>query len=277
MKLGIRAHDMGMKESFEEVARSAGELGFESVQLVLHKAVRNARHQAGELSPEYCSRIRRAFEGQGLEIALLGAYFNWFHDEGAQGKAKYIDHLRHAKAMGSPMVGTEVQGVRKDRWGHIPENESPEAWSLVLETAGELAEAAQEAGVLAGIEGACSHVLSTPRKVLELTEQAGPEGFALIFDLFNFLNQHNYTEQRRIIDEALELYGEKLAVVHCKDFVPKKDSLEQVSPGEGLFDYPYLIRRLKSLGRDDLHLIFEGVTGDAIVSSRDHILRLMEQ
>ena len=267
MKLGIRAHDMGMKNNPRQVAAAAGELGFEAVQLVLHKAIANARHLPGELDEEFCREVKDAFAAEGLEIALLGAYFNWFHDSDGKDKAKYIDHLQKAALIGTSIVGTEVQGVRQDRWGIIPENDSPEAWEKVVATAGELASAAEKANVYAGIEGAVSHVLSTPQKVRNLVDETGSDNFALIFDLFNFLNQHNHTDQHRIIDQALDLYGNQLKIIHCKDFIPKPDSLEQTALGRGHFDYSYLLKRLEKLNMDNVTLIFEGITGSDITES----------
>ena len=59
MKLGIRAHDMGMKNNPRQVAAAARELGFEAVQLVLHKAIANARHLPGELDEGYCREVKK--------------------------------------------------------------------------------------------------------------------------------------------------------------------------------------------------------------------------
>lgn len=271
MKIGIRAHDLGMKNSARELAVSIREAGFESAQLVLAKAIKGALHQAGSLSFDYARKMRQVFQEEGVEIALLGAYFNWFHDGNNTGAEKYKEHLQYASDFGTSIVGTEVQGVTSDRWAVNPENDSEASWTRVVSLAGELCATAEKFGVKAGIEGAVAHVLSTPRKVCNLAETLKSDHLALIFDLYNFLSMENYKNQRSIIDEALELYGNKLEIIHCKDFIPRTAELEQVALGDGLFDYEYLIKRLYQTGHEKVTLIFEGVTGEGIPTSLEFI------
>lgn len=276
MKIGIRAHDLGMKKSAAEMAASIREAGFNSVQLVLHKGLEKARHEAGDLDSEYAEAIGRAFSSEGIEIALLGAYYNWFDDKGNRGFEKFREHLKHASDFGTSIVGTEVQGPSGKRWEPNPENESEEAFAHVVSTAEKLTELAELCGTYVGLEGAASHVLSTPEKVSRLCREVGSDRISLIFDLYNFLTLENYRDQRALIDRTIELYGDRLKVVHCKDFLLGENELRQVPPGSGELDYPYLISRLKETGRDDITLIFEEVTGDDILGSLAYIRGLVD-
>lgn len=269
--MGIRAHDLGIKDSAAEVAKAAAEAGFQSVQLVLHKAIKDCLHEAGDLDESYARKIGAAFESEGLEISLLGAYFNWFTDVEGMGKAKYLEHLRLSRAFGTDIVGTEAQSPSPKNRVNNPEHDTEEVRELLQQTASDLIRGAEKAGVRAGFEGAWAHALSTPKMVYDLVEPFDSHHVALIFDLYNFLHIDNYKDQHRVIDEALELYGSRLAVIHCKDFYPDGDQLIQTSLGKGLYDYPYLLKRLKETGHDDLPLIFEGIEGEEIASSMDYL------
>jgi len=256
-----------MRDNAVEIAAVAAEAGFQTVQLVLHKAIRNVKHQAGDLSEQYCRKMGKAFIDQGLEIALLGAYFNWFTDTDRQGERKYLEHLKFARFFGTEIVGTEVQSPSVEKKIQNPEHKKEEVQNQLYTTARTLCAEAEEQGVYAGFEGAWPHVLSSPQEVCKLVERLSSDHIALIFDLYNFLNIKNYQNQHRIIDTALDCYGDRLKVIHCKDFIVQQNQLIQVAPGKGLFDYPYLIKRLKAKGHDDIPLILEGVTGEDIVES----------
>lgn len=267
MNLGIRAHDLGTFDSVEELGEAVRKEGLDSIQLVIHKALKNVRSSPGLLEDRLVEDIRKGLESAGVEVALLGAYFNWFHDSDGKGQQIFKEHLAEARAMGAGMVGTEVQGISPWPFGPNPRNQSRKAFRQALKIAVDLQETAEKANVFIGIEGAVSHALPDPETVRRLRDESGAERIRFIFDLYNFLYRGNYKRQEEIIDRALELYGNNLAIIHCKDFVPTALGLRQVAPGKGILNYDYLMRIMAEKDLMDRPFILEGVTGASIPES----------
>jgi sugar phosphate isomerase/epimerase len=68
----------------------------------------------------------------------------------------------------------------------------------------------------------------------------------VILDPVNLLDRNNYTEQEAVIDKVFKYYGDRVSVMHIKDFKLDENgdvAFEQV--GEGLFNYAPLFKHLK--------------------------------
>ena len=78
MKIGVRVHDFG-KSNAETLAKQAKEVGFDGVQFVLNKAVEGETGLPGTLNKEKALEFQKAFKSEGLEIFMMGAYFNPVH------------------------------------------------------------------------------------------------------------------------------------------------------------------------------------------------------
>ena len=78
MKIGVRVHDFG-KSNANLLARQAKEVGFDAVQFVINKAIDGESGAAGTLNDEKVNAFYEAFNNEGIEICLLGAYFNPVH------------------------------------------------------------------------------------------------------------------------------------------------------------------------------------------------------
>ncbi len=78
------------------------------------------------------------------------------------------------------------------------------------------------------------------------------------------------------MDRALALLKDKISVIHLKDFIVQDGKLKQVGLGSGLMDYPYIMKQIKAHVPDAV-LIFEGITGNDIPTSREFIRRLEDK
>ena len=72
------------------------------------------------------------------------------------------------------------------------------------------------------------------------------------------------------------LMKDKIVLFHLKDYIVDGDKLKQVGLGQGLMDYPFMIKLIKT-HCPNAFLIFEGVTGDDIDSSLEYINRLLNE
>ena len=61
----------------------------------------------------------------------------------------------------------------------------------------------------------------------------------------NLLCVDNIDRQDEIINQAFELLGDEIAVVHCKDYVVEGNELKSIAAGTGSLNYPLLLKKIK--------------------------------
>ncbi|MCM1320913.1 MAG: sugar phosphate isomerase/epimerase [Bacteroides sp.] len=260
MKLCIRPHDVG-KSSAAELGKKIKELGFDGVQLAIAKAIEGQNGEPDTLTPAVAKEIADGFRSNGVEIALLGAYFNPVHsnrEKAMKGAAKFIDHLKKASLFGTSFVATETGSYNDDKWTYNPKNQTEEAFQLVKETFAPIAAAAENAGAYMVIEGAWHHCMYCPRQLKRLFDELDNGHIRITMDILNYLYIGNYDRRAEIFEEALELFGSNIQVFHLKDFVPENDKLREVPLGQGIMGWDTFLPAIQK-ARPDAYLVFEGV------------------
>lgn len=247
MRLGVRAHDFGKLPVEELAGRIAGK-GFSCVQLAPPKAIAGFDTDLGRLSPGFACHVKEAFQRQHLQIAVLGCYINLADPDAGQRQrqlARFKEYLRHARDFGCSVVGTETGSVNPDFSFH-PGNRSEEAFQTVLGSVREMVAEAERFGVFVGIEGVERYVISDPPRIRRLIDGIGSNNLQIIFDPVNLLSVENYHRQDAIITESFELFGDKIAILHAKDFVVEGGSLRSVLSGQGMLNYGLLMDLIKA-------------------------------
>ncbi len=275
MKIGIRAHDIG-KYSIEELASKVNEYGFDSVQLVLNKAVEGESGLAGTLTEKKVANFYKALSANNVDVAMLGAYFNPIHSDKDKVKAtvdKFKEHLQYANQFGAKGVGTETGSYNDDKWTYNPKNHTQEALDEVINVVKDLVEVAQNYNSYVIIEMAYHHVVSNKDRFQYLLDEIKSDRIKATIDIYNLLYTGNYTEYKEIFVESVKQFKDIIEIFHLKDFVLEDDKLKQVGLGQGYFDYEFIINTIKE-HCPNATLIFEGVTGDDIVTSLDLVKKL---
>ena len=265
MKLMIRAHDVGVKGE-KEVALAVRNANLDGVQLVAYKCTTDIKYEKSAITPSRATEIGRAFTHEGLEIPLIGAYFNPVHPNGEKterGIAVFKDYLDVAKDIGCDTVGSETGSYNGDPWIYHPMNHSEEALDRVVKTFSLLAEHASERGVNIGMEGAFGHVCHTPERLLEAVNRIGKDNIRIIFDLYNYLDVSNVNEAYYILDRGLSLFGDRILLFHIKDFIVGEGKLVQWGVGKGVLDYDRILGKIYAHNKNAI-LVLEGTTGDDI-------------
>ena len=265
MKLMIRAHDLGRKGE-HQVADAVIAGGLDGVQLVAYKCTEDVKYESGFITDGRAEMIGRAFTDRGLEIPLIGAYFNPVHPNGekiSRGIAVFKDYLRVASSIGCEVVGSETGSYTGDPWIYHPMNHSDEALDRVVECFGELADYAASQGKYIGMEGAFGHVCHTPERLRLAIDRIGRNNIRVIFDLYNYLDISNYTDAYDILDRGLSLFGDQILLFHIKDFTVGESKLIQCGVGKGILDYDLILRKIYEHNPDAI-LVLEGTTGDDI-------------
>lgn len=280
MKICVRGHDLG-KSDEKTVARLAKELGFDGIQLAINKSIPGETAMPGELSDERIKEIADAIAKEGLETPLLGSYFNPVHSNKAlvqKNMDKFKFHLKFSSVFGTKYVGSETGSYNDDKWTYNPNNRTEEAFQEVKAKFKELIDYAKEVNSNLAIEGADGHCMYCPQQLYRLLREIDNGHMFITVDIYNYLNEENYSKeyQHRIVDECIELFQDKIKIIHLKDFTMDEKPLLKVGLGEGLMDLEYIIHRFYH-ACSSAYLIFEGVPKEKMESSLRYIKMLLDK
>ncbi len=260
MKILIRPHDIG-KGTADWLGKTAHEWGFDGVQLAIAKAVEGQNGNPGSLTADVVSQIRNGFNDNGVQIPILGAYFNPVHSDLSRveaGAAKYADHLRHAAEFGASYVASETGSYNDDSWTYNPKNQTEEAFSQVLDVFRPMPGVAKEAGVSMAVEGAWGHCMYCPEQLKRFLDELDNGHVRIIVDLLNYLYPGNYERRVQIFETALRLFKGKICAFHLKDFTVENEKFVMAPLGQGIMGWRDLLPVIQA-ECPSAYLVFEGV------------------
>jgi sugar phosphate isomerase/epimerase len=243
VRIGVRAHDFGRLPA-EELASKIAASELSCVQLAVGKAIAGITLKPGLLNPGLAFDIGEAFHRHGLQIAVLGCYVNPIHPDLSARRSLltlFKEHLRFARDFGCGLVALETGSTNADYTPH-PDNHGEAAFQDSLLSIAELAAEAERFGVLVGIEGVASHVVSTPRKMRRMLDEVGSANLQVVFDPVNLLTTENHSEQERVIGDSLDMFGDRIVAIHAKDFVVEQGQLRPVAAGGGKLRHDLVMR-----------------------------------
>lgn len=246
MNIGIRAHDFETRPLNELVQEIAGK-GLTSVQLALSKSLEDINTDLGCLSPGLARYIGNEFSKQHIQIAVLGCYFNMIHPEQMErrkGIERFKEHIRYARDFGCSIVATETGNVNAEIY-YTKENFKEEPFIEVVKSVRQLVEEAEKFGVIVGIEPGVNHPVYSPKVMKRLLDTIDSNNLQVILDPVNLLTIDTYQKQEEIFREALELLGDRVAILHAKDFIVDNNQLIPIAVGKGLLNYDFILKSLK--------------------------------
>lgn len=266
MKICIRAHDLGVKGT-ERILEELKALDIDGVQMVCYKAYDDIPYRPGGITPEKAAAIANAFSDAGAMIPLIGAYFNPVHsnpEKVSSCKEVFAEYLRVANVMGCGVVGSETGSFNDDKWTYHPANRTEEALQRVVATFSELCDIGADCGAVVAMEGAAGHVCWNVETLNRAQAMMNRSNTRVIFDLYNYLDETNQGEYLKILDQGLDVFGDRILLFHMKDcqFV-NGNKPKQVPFGTGQMDMEAILRRIKAHDRNAV-LTLEGTTGGDI-------------
>ena len=281
MKIMVRVHDLG-KDSAENLAKKTKEIGFDGVQLVLYKAIEGYAKEAHTIPYDSLVETAQAFKKEGIEVGMLGAYFNPVHSNKELVKdniERFKEYLGYTKDFDSKYVGSETGSYNDDKWTYNPLNRLDEALNIDIETFGELAKSAKKNNACIALEGAYGHCMYSPAQLNRLVSAIDNGHVKVTVDVFNYLDISAYDldTQHLMFDESIKYFKDKIVIYHLKDFVVDKENnkLKQVGLGEGIMDLEYIVKNAQRL-TPNAYLIFEGCPKDKMESSLKYIKSLLD-
>jgi L-ribulose-5-phosphate 3-epimerase len=267
MNLGIRAHDIEA-DNLENLVQSVTQKGLSSVQLALSKSFDFVPAKRGYLSPGLAGHIGSAFRKQDIQIAVLGCYINMIHpDPAARREAldRFKEYIRFARDFGCSIVGTETGNVHASM-GYTEDNFHEAPFQSVVESVRELVKEAEKFGVIVGIEGGVNHPVYSPKLMRKLLDLIDSNHLQVIYDPVNYLTLDNYQDQDAMIEEAMDLFGDRIVILHAKDFKVEENSLITTAVGQGLLNYDLIMKLIKAR-KPYIHMLMESTVEPHIDSS----------
>lgn len=269
LNIGMRAHDIAA-QNITELACELEKLDIHAIQFALLKSIHDIDVSDGHFSPGLAHFFRKELEKHDIHISVLGCYINPVAPDPTERLTelkRFREHIKYAHYLGADMIGTETGAISNRE----SDNRSEENYQDFLSVMRPLAEYAASLGVMLGIEGVHCHTLYCPERMKRFLDDINMPNVSVIFDPVNYLNAENYRDQHKIIQQSFELFGDKIAAIHIKDFVIKDNVMQMVLPTEGEFDFPFLMDYVKK-NKPYINLLLEGIPPKDITRTKEKLL-----
>ncbi len=274
MQLGIRLHDVNTglgpdSQTMQARAAKAREEGFSCVHLAFAKVMPGVTFDDCALTEGLGLYARRVFDREGLDVAVLGCYLNLAHPDPvklAEIQSRYYGHLRVASVMGAGVVGTET-GAPNEQYKLDANTHTDQALDIFLRGLEPVVAEAERRGVTMAIEPVWNHIVYNADRAVQVLKSIGSRNLRIILDPVNLLYAGNADKADDVIADAIDKLGERVAVVHLKDFVREGEGLKSVAAGTGQMDYDRVLRFIKQR-KPYIHATLENTTNANAASAR---------
>ena len=271
MQFGIRLHD-AVQAPVEERLKIVKEQGFTCAHVALSKVISENSVAPEALTPGYAMYLRRLFDKYELDCAVLGCYLNLATPDAAQLKAaqeKYMANIRFAAHLGAGVVGTET-GAPNVEYKFEEACWNEESLQIFIRNLRPVVKYAEQMGGLVAIEPVVRHIVCHPVRARRVLDEIGSPNLRIILDPVNLLEIYNYEKQDEIIDEAIELLGKDVAVLHVKDFAITDGRLVSVPVGQGQCHWDRIMPYMKK-EKPYMHATLEDTRPDNAVAALNYI------
>ena len=259
MKLGVFAKTFEGADPLTVLSASRA-AGFEAVQYNMSCSGIGSLPEA--VPDDIARKVRDAALETGTSIAAISATYNMTDpnpDRLAAGRRACLALCETAGAIGSLLV-TVCSGSRhpKDKWQHHPANDDPQSWTDMCREFEIICEYATRHGVLIGVEPEPANIVRDAERAARLIADFAGGPIRIVLDPANIIDGVVPEQHRRVINQALGLLGDHLALAHAKD----RHADGTVAPaGEGTVDWAHFLSGLSATGFDGA-LVAHGMVGD---------------
>ena len=245
MNIGIRLHDT-RPGTLRERLGFAAEQGFSCVQLAMGKAVPGFRMAEAPslLTDDLADEVRQELNRANIECAVLGCYLKMAaadEEEAERVREIYRAHLRFASRIGARCVGTETPPADG------PEGEAcrtEKHYRLLLNRLRPLVQTAEEQGTILAVEPVCTHIIHGAEQAERMLDDLKSDRVRIILDAVNLIDSAHAEQAEAVVDDAVRRLGDRVCVLHMKDFVPAPGEIrpKPVPCGQGQMVYGTLLK-----------------------------------
>jgi sugar phosphate isomerase/epimerase len=259
MKLGIFAKTWPGTEPAPllAVARKAG---YSAVQY--NMTCSGLADMPDEIPAAAAATVRAACVAHDIDMSAVSATYNMAHPDPAVRKLG-LSRMRviasAAHAMGTRLL-TLCTGTfdPNNMWRRHPDNDTPEAWRILLESMTAAVGIADQYDVDLGVEPELANVISSAERARRLIDEMRSPRIRIVLDAANLFEMGSLERQRAIVAAGIELLADRIAIAHAKDRLPDG---RFTTAGKGVVDYPHFVRCLRKAGFDGA-LITHGLSAD---------------
>jgi sugar phosphate isomerase/epimerase len=236
------------RDSLEEVLDGVVDAGFEATQFHMSCA---GIDQIPEQIPEgLCERIRKAFDGRGMEMGALSGTFNVIDQDLGAREAGFrgLEQLvSHAHELGTSVV-TLCSGTMADYlWRPHPDNNGAEAWDQMIGSMARASEIAEKHDVYVAFEPEVSNVIDSAVKAKRAIDTVGSPKLKVCIDGANLFHKGELPRMDEILNQAFDLIGEHIVFAHAKD-LSKDGEAGHDAAGTGFLNYERYLEFLDKVG-----------------------------
>ncbi len=277
-RIGVRGHDFG-KMSVEELPKYIKERGFNAIQLAPTKAITGIE-EFDDITEKVLNESRENFLKNDVEISVYGCY----RDIGLRDKTKRLEEVEifkrgitHAKILDAKVVGTETSHYPIDG------DNREEAYQGLKDSVLRMIEEGEKQGVDVAIEPVFVHTLNSPELTKRLIDEVNSDRLKIIIDAVNLFTVENIVNQKEIITDCFDLFGDKITTLHIKDvsLIGEEDrsKINVVNGlfkwehiGSGIVDYKHILSFVKG---KDVSLLREEANLESYKNDIAHIKSLL--
>jgi sugar phosphate isomerase/epimerase len=248
-----------MDDLTAEVAQRVRDLGFSGI---FSRFRANDPH---ETTVAQCRRVRDLLADHGLRMYQATGYWQcMIHpDEAVRREASRTVQaaLRVAGWLGAYAIDTGPGSLNpRGPWFPHPYNYKSQARDQLVKTLRECAPAAEDNGVILGLESHMLVTLKTPEIARDVLDAVGSRWVRCDFDPVNWITLETIFDTGSALNHMVDVLGDRIACAHAKDAVIEDRltlHLGVVPAGQGLLDYRTFLRRMEDLS-SDYPVIVEG-------------------
>lgn len=199
-----------------------------------------------QISTENVSAVSNASIETRVSIAAISGTYNMAHPDRAvrqRGLQRLAVLCGACATLGTRMV-TLCTGTRDpdDQWRWHRDNASTEAWSDLLTELESAVLIAERFDVVLGIEPERANIVSSPQRARQLFDELRSTRIRIIIDPANLFDVATDAERRTIVERAVDLLADNLAIAHAKD---RDASGKIVAAGTGVIDFRHFVAQLR--------------------------------
>ena len=272
LTLGCRAHDLAGADvaggaagiTPEELGAAAEAQGVRCVQMALGRTF-PAWSAADKINPGMGSAMRRALAAHGVEVAVMGCYFNMIDADLAAretGIRKFESYLANARYFGAPMVASETGSVDPN-FRYTEENFTEEAFEEAANVIARLVRMGERCGTIVAIEPGVNHPIHDMETCERLVERIDSPYLGFILDPTALITPELAPRQLDIVHDMLSCLGERIVAAHIVDYRLEDGQIARCNLGEGQLDAKAFLASVEA-ARPGCYAITEFTEADAI-------------
>jgi sugar phosphate isomerase/epimerase len=240
-----------------------------------------------EVTTTRAEEIGRMFVDADVELVEYGRYGSNLVDADNAAREAHVASLRHAfrvaRAAGCPAVITGA-GSRnpKGAWLPHPENRSPEVRDRLVAALRAASRAAEEAGVLLGLECHTVTPLYDAAATRSIIDEVGSPVLKVHMDPVNWMTFETVYESGEATRRMFETLGpERILGAHSKGLVVEDRLIIHMSEGvtgapDDVFDHAALLREAARMP-PEFCLAIEHLSVEQMPDARQHLLAVANQ